>query len=244
MLRGLTEGTPLKLMIPAVSLLAITAGLLAGCSAAPGTVSTPDATAKFVACLNAAGQTAKIFEGGQVGLLMPEVSSDDGSVEAPVPSGDGSVAPSVAVFMDDDGAWMAAGSADGYPEDGGMRAAWAGCEADVPSFEQPVPNVAGENFEMISSEQIIQASLDFAACARDEGYADFADPDDNGMVAFPSGMSEDEFRSLLAACLGEDGIAPGISPESAESFDFDWFSVMQEFGASGLVMGTTSELQE
>lgn len=231
-------------MIPAVSVVAITAGLLAGCTATPGTVSTPDATAKFVACLNAAGQTAKIFEGGQVGLLMPEMSFDDGTIEAPVPSDDGSVAPATAVFMDEDGAWLAADSADGYPEDGGMRAAWADCETDVPTFKQPAPNVAGENVEMISSEQIIEAGLDFAACARDEGYTDFADPDDNGMVTFPTGMSEDEFRTLLAACLSEDGLAPGVSPESAESFDFDWFSVMQEFGASGFTMGTTSELQE
>lgn len=234
----------MKLMIPTTGLLVLTAGLLVGCTAGPGPDSNPDAVGRFVACLTAAGQTAKIFEGGQVGLLMPEAGSDEGMIEAPVPSDGGSVAPSAAVFMDEDGAWMAAGSADGYPEDGGMRAAWADCEAEVPEFEQGAPDIGGEGVETISSEQILQAGLDFAACARDEGYADFADPDEIGMVVFPAGLSEDEFRALLTACLSEDGIAPGIAPESAESFEFDWVAVLQEFGANVLTMGSTAELDE
>ena len=234
----------MKLMIPAVSLLALTAGLLAGCTSAPVAEFEPGAAGRFVACLNAAGQTAKIIEGGQVALLMPDMSGE-GTVEAPVPSGGGSVAPSAAVVMDEDGAWMAAGAADGYPEGGGMRAAWAGCEAEVPEFEQPSPNLGGEGLEMISSEEILQAGLDFAACARDEGYADFADPDEHGMVSYPAGISEDEFRELLTACVPEDGLMPGISQASAESFDFDWMSVLEEFGHGGMVtMGTTSELSE
>lgn len=236
----------MKLTIPAVGVLALAAGLLAGCTTDTGSVSSPEAAGKFVACLNAAGQTAKIVEGGQVALLLPEMSTGDGTIEAPVPPSDGaSVAPAAAVFMDEDGAWMAAGSADGYPEDGGMRAAWAGCEADVPEFEQPAPDLGGAGLEMISSEQIIQAGLDFAACARDEGYADFADPDEDGMVTFPADMTEDEFRALLTACVPEDGLVPGISQESVESFDFDWMSVLHEFGSGGMVtMGTTSELSE
>lgn len=237
----------MKLMIPAVGLIALTAGLLAGCTSDTGTVSDPEAAGAFVACLNAAGQTAKIVDGGQVALLMPEVSSSEGTFEAPVTSeGGGSVAPSAAVFMDEDGAWMAAGAADGYPEEGGMRAAWEDCEVEVPGFIQPAPSMAGgEELEMITSEQITQAGLDFAACARDEGYADFADPDENGMVTFPTGMTEDELRSLLTACVPEDGLVPGISQESTDSFDFDWVSVLQEFGSGGMItMGTTSEVSE
>lgn len=235
----------MKVTISAVSLLALTAGLLAGCTGELPADSSSDAAGAFIACLNEAGQTAKIIEGGQVGLLMPEMSSDGGMVEAPVPSGDGSVAPSAAVFMDEDGAWMAAGAADAYPEDGGMRAAWAACEAEVPEFEQPAPNLAGEELQTISREEIVQAGLDFAACARDEGYADFGDPDENGMVSYPLGISEDEFRTLLTACVPEDGLVPGISQESTESFDFDWMSVLQEFGNGGMItMGTTSGLSE
>ncbi|MDH6182238.1 hypothetical protein M2152_002420 [Microbacteriaceae bacterium SG_E_30_P1] len=236
----------MKLTIPAIGVVAITAGLLAGCTTDPGAVSSPDAAGKFVACLTASGQTAKIFEGGQVGLLMPEMGSQEsGTIEAPVPSGDGSVAPSAAVFMDDDGAWMAADSADAYPEDGGMRAAWADCEAQVPDFEQGAPDLGGEEMEMVTGEQIIQAGLDFAACARDEGYVDFADPDENGMVTFPIGITEDEFRTLLEACVPEDGFMPGISQESVEAFDFDWMSVLEEFGNGGMItMGTTSEVSE
>jgi hypothetical protein len=237
----------MKLTIPAAGLLVLSAIVLAGCTADPGAVSDPDATGKFVACLNASGQTAKIFEGGQVALLMPEMASETGTIAAPpVDAGDGTVAPSAAIFMDDDGPWMAASSADGYPEDGGMREAWAGCEKEVPGFSQPAPSMAGgEELEMVSSEQIVQAGLDFAACARDEGYADFADPDENGMVAFPIGLSEDEFRTLLTACVPDDGIVPGISQESTESFDLDWMSVLQEFGNGGMItMGTTSEVVE
>lgn len=236
----------MKLTFSVVGVLALTAGLLAGCTAPPpDSRSSSDSAGKFVACLNAAGQTAKILDGGQVGMLMPEATGDEGTLSpAPPPPGDGPAA-AVSVFMDEDGAWMAGGSADVFPEDGGLRAAWAGCEEEVPDFEQPVPDMAGGELEMITREQIIEAGLAFAACARDEGYADFADPDDDGMVTYPTGISEDEFRSLLTSCLPEDGLAPGISQESIESFDFDWMSVMEEFGNGGMVtMGTTSELAE
>ena len=219
--------------------LALAAGLLAGCSApADGDngAGNDAAAVAFTACLNDAGQTAKIIDGGQVGLLLPEAGGEPWTGEAP--GDDGGIQSAVAVFMDEDGAWMAAGSADAYPADGGMREAWADCEAEVPDFEQPEPDMSGAEVSTISREDMIEQSLAFAECARGEGYADFSDPDDNGMLDFPSGMTEDSFRALLEACISDaEGFGIPISPESAESFDFDWMSVMQEFVGEGSLSG-------
>jgi hypothetical protein len=59
------------------------------------------------------------------------------------------------------------------------------------------------------------------------------------MLSFPLGMTEDEFRSLLDVCndtLGEIGLP--IAPTSADSFDFDWMSIVLEFGGGKRVVGT------
>jgi hypothetical protein len=230
--------------------LALAALALAGCTGAPddGKDAGNDAAAvKFVACLNDEGQTAKIIEGGQVGMLMPEggLGSADSSGgislggEGGAPEGGPAV--TVGISMDEDGTWMAASAAEAYPEEGGYREAWATCAAEIPEFEQPVPDMggAGGGGTTLSSADTLEKSLAFAECARGEGYADFPDPADNGMIDFPL-MGEDEFRSLLDACLDpEDGMfGVSISPESAEQFDFDWFAVMAEFMGGNIMMGT------
>ena len=217
--------------------LSLAAAVLAGCSAPAqqgGGAGNDAAAVAFTACLNAAGQTAKIIDGGQVALLMSDDDTESLTTEGP--DAGGGVKSATAVFLDDDGAWMAASSAEGFPSGGGMREAWTGCEIDVPAFEQPefdMSQVEGAGF---SREDVIEASLAFAECARGEGYADFPDPDENGVLDFPTGMSEDSFRSLLEACVDEDsGFGIPISEASSASFDFDWVSVMQEFtGAGGL----------
>jgi len=220
----------------AAGAMIIAAGALTACAGGPGggpnAAANDAAAAKFVACLNGTGQTAKVLDGGQVGMLMPELDPEDGgrTLTTSGGGGDGPVA-TVTVFMDDDGAWMAASSADGYPEDGGMREAWTDCGAEVPEFEQPAPDMSGAGLEPVSREDMIESSLAFAECARGEGYADFPDPDADGMIDFPSGVTEDGFRSLLEACMDGDGMVfLPISPESAESFDFDWMAIMSEFG--------------
>ncbi len=227
----------------AASAVLLAAGALTACAGGPGGGGDPAANdaaaARFVACLNAAGQTAKVLDGGQVGLLMPEIDLDGGgagTITAPE-GGDGPVS-SMAVFMDEDGAWMASSSADGYPVDGGMREAWTDCEAEVPEFEQPTPDMSGTGLTPVSRVDMLESSLAFAECARDEGYADFPDPDADGMVDFPSGMTEDGFRALLEACLPDDGMSfLPVSPDSAASFDFDWLAIMGEFGgASGVAI--------
>lgn len=221
----------------AVLPLVVGALLLAGCTAAPDPDSSDDgandaAAARFVACLEDQGQTAKILEGGQVGVLLPDAPGDDAGpgVSSAPSTADGAAGGMTAIMMDDDGAWQISDTAEGYPEDGGIRDAWAACEEEVPEFEQPEPDLSGAMSEAITLEDIIDLSLAFADCARENGYADFADPDENGMVELPFGITEDEFRSLMDACSEElDGFGLPISQESAESLDFDWMSVMSEY---------------
>jgi hypothetical protein len=230
--------------------LALAAIALAGCTAAPSdpsTSATSDAeAAQFVACLTAQGQTAKILVFGQVGVLLPEGVGPDsglGTESGTAAGGDetsGNGAPvTVTVMQDDEGSWTAASSADGYPTEGGIRDAWAACETELPDFVQPEPNIEGTDIQVITKDDLVKASLAFAKCARANGYADFADPDSEGMLSFPLGMTEDEFRSLLDVCndtLGEIGLP--IAPTSADSFDFDWMSIVLEFGGGKRVVGT------
>ncbi len=227
---------------------AVVASALVGCSAAPDGGNSADndvAAAKFVVCLTEKGQTAKILEGGRVGLLMPENSTDSGGGLSIAVGGDGDprgALQSVAVFMDDDGTWMAGGGAEVYPEDGGMREAWGECQAAVPEFVQPQPDLSGVNVQSPSWSDIIDESLAFAECARSEGYVDFADPDENAMLDFPLGMTEDSFRGLLEACVDPEArFGVSVSPESAQSFDFDWLAVMADVGAAGGLVTAPAE---
>ncbi|MCU1440355.1 MAG: hypothetical protein JWP85_1352 [Rhodoglobus sp.] len=234
--------------IAALSLLLGAVIVLAGCS--PAATEQPDdaandaLAAQFVACLEGEGQTAKIVDGGMVGLLVPDgVENEDGfmsSQDGPSDSedGGGSSAP-VMVMMDEDGnRWQVSTEAAGFPEEGGMRDAWAACEEEIPDFEQPEPDMSGAT--SVTKDEAIEVGLAFAACARDEGYADFADPDTNGMMTIPSYFTEDEFRSLLEACFDtESGIGFGIAKENADQLDFDLMAVMQEFmGPAGPASGT------
>jgi hypothetical protein len=219
--------------------------VLSGCSAAPDepdedTAANDRAAAKFVACLIDQGQTAKIIEGGMVGMLLPE-GEDGGPGLNSSAGGDAPTSMSM-MFQDDEGSWMASDAAGGYPEDGGMREAWTACAEEVPDFEQPAPDMSGGDGEshIVTREDAIEAGLAFAACARENGYADFEDPDAEGQIAISSDFTEDTFRSLLEACsdvLGGMGIP--ISQETAEALDFDWMSVMSEFieGPTGGVGG-------
>ncbi len=185
--------------------------------------------AKFVACLTEQGQTAKILDGGMVGLLLPDSAADDpgsfmtnSSDEGGAPSG------MVAIMMDDDGQWMAATHADGFPDEGGMRDAWTACETEIPDFEQPQPDMEGAT--AASSEDQVEAALAFAACARENGYADFPDPSDQGAMNLPAGITEDGFRQLLEDCYDPDKpMGLMIDKETADTLDFDLMPVLDDF---------------
>lgn len=216
---------------------------LSACSAPSGDDKAKDGAndavaARFVTCLTDEGQTAKILEGGQVGLLMPDVDGG-GSMgtlsdsSASISVGEGEEMPMTMFFSDDDGAWLASTAASGYPEEGGQRAAWETCEQEVPEFTQPEPDVSmkeGAQTQMISPEELTEAGLAFASCARENGFTDFADPDADGMLTLPTGITEDEARTLLEACAETTGeMPPMFTQESIESADFDWFALMGEF---------------
>jgi hypothetical protein len=238
--RNVRRGTAVALPI------AVLAIALAACTAAPpaeddDTAAQEALAAKFVACLTDEGQTAKILDGGMVGLLLPDGVDEAGGGTAMggPPEGDDSGKPTmVMIAQDDDGTWQMANSAEGYPEEGGMRDAWAACEATLPDFEQPEPDLSGMEGNTVTIEDQIEASLAFADCARENGYADFADPDENGQLDFPP-MSEDEFRTLLDACADKtlEGVGLPITQESTERFDFDWMAIMGEYFGNVMVTG-------
>lgn len=214
---------------------------LSACTAPSGDDKAKDgandaAAARFVSCLTDEGQTAKIIDGGQVGMLMPDAPMDgamgDSMMSLDAGSGDGEDMPITMMVSDDDGTWLASTAASGYPEEGGQRAAWEKCAEEVPEFEQPVPDMAGDGSQtqMISPEEIMESGLAFASCARENGFTDFADPDSDGMLTLPKGITEDEARTLLEACAETTGdMPPMFTQESIESADFDWFAVMSEY---------------
>ncbi len=224
--------SPAALVLPLVAATL----LLSSCAATPdptdeASAANEKAAGKFVACLLDAGQTAKIIDGGMVGMLLPASEADEGPGMMQT-SGEGAPTSFAVMFEDEDGQWLASGDSTGYPEDGGMREAWVGCEEQVPDFEQPQPDMSGGGGEshMLSKDDVIEAALAFAACARENGYADFEDPDANGMIALSSDFTEDSFRALLEACSDTlNGMGIPISQESAAELDFDWMSVMGEF---------------
>ena len=239
--KNVRRGTAVALPI---AMLAIT---LIACTAPPpekdDTAEQEALAAKFVACLTDEGQTAKILDEGMVGLLLPDGVDEGGSggiTSGGAPDGDEPSEPTmVMITQDDDGTWQVSSNAGGYPEEGGMRDAWEACEVKIPDFEQPEPDLSGMEGNMVSMEEQLEASLAFADCARENGYADFADPNEHGQLDIPS-MSEDEFRALLDACADTlEGVGLPMTQESIEGFDFDWMAVMEDYFDNMMVGGPT-----
>lgn len=225
---------------------------LAACAAPsaekPDDAASDAAAARFVTCLTGEGQTAKILEGGLVGLLLPDAPGDSplGTVEdggaIALSEGGGEDAGMTTFSSDADGTWVASTTAAGFPEEGGQRAAWEACEEKVPEFSQPEPDMSaaeGAKTLSLSPDDLIEAGLDFAACARENGYADFADPDADGQITLPAGLTEDEARSLLEACKDSLGdMPPVVDQKSVESLDFDWFALISEYFEGGFMAAT------
>jgi hypothetical protein len=231
--------------LAALTLSAATGVLLAGCSlfppsAEPGNgASSDEAVTRFVACLNDGGQVARIGDSGRAEVLIAGPSDDGGSFTDGVPGGDspsGAGPGTMTMTQDSQGTWQSSDAAGGY-EDVGIQDAWTACEADVPEFEQPEADLSGADMQGQTIEQQIERSLAFAGCARDNGFADFPDPDDHGMLGFPDGMTEDAFRGLLESCVDTlEGGPIAISTDATESFDFDWMAVLQEY-VGGIIGG-------
>ena len=225
----------------AVAGVAVLLTALAGCSLLGETPEPEDtsaandaAAARFVACLTAEGQTAKILDDGMVGLMLPDAPGD-GPGDQMTAQNDGSGGTEgtpnmTAIMTDEEGTWQASTNAEGYPEDNGMRDAWLACEAEVPEFAQPVPDMSASDGDSVSAEEQMEAALAFADCARDSGYADFPDPEDNGAMNLPTDITEDGFRQLLEDCMDpEKPMGLMIDKDTADALDFDLMAVLQDF---------------
>ena len=235
----------------AVLPLAMVLGLLAACSG--GGTATSDASKaandkaalRFVACLTDQGQTAKIVQPkgtdeAMVGILQPSGDDSGGpSLNTGGSGPDGGGQMQITMFSDADGSWLMGNTADAYPEDGGQRAAWKACAKKVPEFTQPKPNISGGH--TVTQADAAKAALKFATCARNNGFPDFADPDSQGQLSLPAGITEDEFRALLTACVAKNSpIGIGFTNESTDGLGFDWMSVMNEFMGKHILNGTDS----
>ncbi|MFT4230299.1 MAG: hypothetical protein QM602_08430 [Microbacterium sp.] len=214
---------------------------LAGCAQAdPESRETADgASAQFVACLKAAGVDAKISDQGYV--LVKTGTQTDGSISSS--SDDGGEAPIMMVGDGDGSSWVAAQSSAYFTADPDTQDAYAGCEAEHPDFAQPEYDPADDPQTQEQLAQQEAAALEFARCARDEGFAWVADPQpDNGAIVLPSSLTEADFRSLLSACW--DAENPGLAWSLPEGeLGFDWQAVLEEFtgdvtsGSSSISVG-------
>jgi hypothetical protein len=204
------------------------------------------AAARFVACLTEQGQTAKILDQGMVGLLLLPGSADNEGDSGGTLGGSSGGSGVTVVVRDSEGEWQASTRAESYPDENGMRTAWQTCESQVPEFTQPEPTPAGGPVDSAGSESRTAAVLAFAECARDNGYADFPDPDPLGGLMVPPDMTEDGFRMLLETCFDPEGPRGFmIQQATAEALTFDimqvlndFFQAHPEFGSGGPSVGT------
>ncbi|MFT4235527.1 MAG: hypothetical protein QM607_11090 [Microbacterium sp.] len=210
---------------------------LAGCTQdASDTGETADgASAQFVACLKAAGVDAKISDEGYV--LVKIASQIGGSISSS--SDDGGEAPIMLVGDGDGSSWVAAQSSAYFTADPDTQDAYAGCEAEHPDFEQPEYDPANDPQVQEQQEQQAAAGLEFARCARDEGFAWVADPDTaSGAIVLPADLTEAEFRAVLTACW--DAENPGLAWSLPDGdLGFDWQAVLEEF-SGGVTSGSSS----
>lgn len=230
--------------LAALLLPALFGALLVGCSVPPSSTAghengdpPADVVARFAACLNTQeGQTARIGKDGRVEVLVAGPGGDDGGSAtnvAPDAPTAGNESGLTTLAQDAQGTWQSSDTAEGYA-DAGIGDAWRSCQAKIPEFEQPQADISGAPVERQSLGGQIEASLAFARCARQNGYADFPDPGETGMLRLPAGLTEDSFRDLVSSCLDAlQGAGLAISPESAESLPFDWMAVLGEFGLGG-----------
>lgn len=219
----------------AVSGIALLTLAVSGCTSTPGDGPETDASAAFLACLTAAGVDAKISDQGYVVVRTAEPNAGG---EVSTSTDAGTAGEGVLMEMaGPDGAWIAVQSSAAFSDDPDTQDAYAACEAEHPDFAQPEWDPASDlDIQAMLAEQE-EAALEFARCAREEGFSWVADPSPEtaGGIALPSDVTEAEFRALLTACGDADtGFGWAISGEGP---DFDWTAVLMEFsGGSGAIV--------
>lgn len=211
---------------------AILALALAGCTAPPqDDADAGGASAQFVACLKAAGVDAKIADevSGGAFVIVKVGEADSGGGSSISSSDSGGEAPLV-TMGDSEGTWVAAQSSAYFVDDPDIQDAYAACEAEHPGFAQPEFDPEGDPAmqEQLAEQQA--NALEFARCARDEGFAWVADPgpDTAGGIALPADLTEAEFRAVMTVCWDSENTGFGWSLP-ADELGFDWQAVLMEF---------------
>lgn len=195
-------------------------GGLSACTANPkpdpesGGSASPNASAgAFVECLKGKGVKARLSNADDPFVLVQANSSavqmNDGMTDEPTTSiatsaDDPDLMP-ITVEMDDEGPWFAFQNSRGLVDDPTAQAAYIQCEADLPDFTQPQNAMTMTPEMQEQAAAAMESGLEFAACARKEGFDWVTDPEgdpqtESPMIMVPESVSEDEFRNLLTAC--------------------------------------------
>jgi len=119
--------------------------------------------------------------------------------------------------------WVAVASGTDLVEDPALSEIYQSCEAQVPEFVQPPPIILTEDPDFIAAQQReYEDALEFARCARDSGFPQFADPPvpfraSSTIMQLPQGggITPELFRILLEACWEDDyGFGWAFPPDS------------------------------
>lgn len=206
--------------------------ILAGCSgtAPAATPSDPDAsTARFVACLTAAGIEATISTGTGMVIVRDQHGGTSGTGSDPGED-------ALMIETDRDGrSWVAAQSSGYFVDDPDTQDAYATCEREHSDFAQPEGGAGTSPKLRADVEKRKADSLIFARCAREAGFAWVADPAGGDAtatgIALPPDLTEQQFRALLDACWSPD---LDVTWEVEGEPSFDLLAVVNEFsGAAG-----------
>jgi len=201
--------------------------------------STGDPVAQFVACLRLAGITAVINDNDQaVSGMVFILDSNPIQTQVQIEGRGDVMATRMSVdFEDADiikqtnlvidgfgeshrGIWLALSSSSGLR--GEIYDAYASCEYQVPEFAQPSQIVATRIDAALRARQL-DNGIQFAQCAREEGFGWVADPDIDGLNGLADRVGVDlehlssaEVDSLLTLCW------PERSDTHSDPMDFCW----------------------
>lgn len=211
--------------------------VLSACAADPATdeLDPDETTARFVACLTAAGMEVRANNEGYV--LMREVGGTDEESDSDL--GNEALDAEANVLwseIDSEGrTWIAVTSAAQVALDPQTRTAYAECEAEHPEFTQPAFDPRADPRAAAQAAESEAAALEFAQCARESGFSWVADPWPNtgGAIELPRDLEEGELRALLHTCRDGDAAPFGWALADDELDDFDLLAVLE---AEGLIV--------
>ncbi|MDR1387620.1 MAG: hypothetical protein LBJ44_08570 [Propionibacteriaceae bacterium] len=214
----------------ALAAAALLGSALAGCAAAPPAEPDPaDAGTRFVACLQAAGVEAQLSQRGYalVRTAWPDPAgrTDPGAIVSL--GSEFTSADLVMVAKHSDGSvWEAARSADHFGDDPDTQRAYAACAVQHPDFAQPDYDPEDDPDWQAQLATQRRVALQFANCARADGFAWVADPTDEGSLTLPADLTEAEFRAVLTACLNNQ--SGSFEWSAPAGLGFDWRAVLYE----------------